>query len=188
MRSPGAFFLRETTGTSGLERTLHDAVFILAHHLVPHLVVGGLAVQEHGYFRVTLDCDIVVADVLDAVELLTADLSGPFARVAGAQDTVKDTRNGVLVNLLPAGQVLKQGCQVAFPLPQIVSDRPSFVPLAKLVSLKLDSWSNSPTRRHKDKTDVIELIKALHLPRDFTVDEPVRALYLATWDALASEQ
>jgi hypothetical protein len=188
MRSTGAYILRETTGTSGLERTLRDAVTILAHHLVPHLVVGGLAVQEHGYFRVTTDCDIVVADVFDAVELLTADLSGPFVRIPGRQDAVKDRRNGVLVDVLPAGRVLKSGCKVPFPAPQEVKDQPDFVPLEKLISLKLDSWSNSPSRRLKDKADVIELIKALHLPRELVVDEAVCTLYLETWDALAAEQ
>ena len=183
-----AYMLRETTGTSGLERTLRDAVAILAHHSEPHLVVGGLAVQEHGYFRVTTDCDIVVSDVLDAVQLLTADLSGPFVSIPGRHNAVKDTRNGVVIDLLPAGQVLKEGCKVPFPLPLKVWDAPVFVSLQQLISLKLDSSSNSPNRRHKDKTDVIELIKALHLPRELPVDEAVRALYLETWDALAAEE
>jgi hypothetical protein len=188
MLTRGAHILRENTGTSGLEQTLRSAVEILARHGIPHLVVGGLAVQEHGYFRVTIDCDIVVPDVVDAVELLTADLSGPFDRLAGCEDTVKDKRNGVLINLLPAGRVLKAGCKVPFPLPEEVWDQPRFVSLEKLLSLKLDSWSNSPNRRHKDKTDVIELIQAHHLPRELAVDEAVRALYLETWDALAAEQ
>jgi hypothetical protein len=179
--------LRETTGTSGLERTLRDAVETLARHELPHLVVGGLAVQEHGYFRVTTDCDIVVLDVLDALELLTADFSGPFTRIPRCQDSVKDKRNGVLVNLLPAGRVLKSGCRVPFPAPVEVSDQPQFVSLEKLISLKLDSWSNSPARRLKDKADVIELIKALHLSRDLAVDEAVHPLYRETWDALAAE-
>ena len=60
--------------------------------------------------------------------------------------------------------------------------------LEKLISLKLDSWSNSPNRRLKDKADVIELIKALHLPRELGVDEAVRPLWLETWDALAAER
>ena len=188
MRTTGAYTLRENTGTSGLEQTLRSAVEVLARHGVPHLVVGGLAVQEHGYFRVTIDCDVVVPDVLDAVELLTADLSGPFARVPNCEDTVQDKRNGVLINLLPAGRVLKAGCKVPFPLPREVCDQPCFVSLEKLISLKLDSWSNSPARRLKDKADIVELIKALHLSRDLAVDEAVRALYLETWDALASEE
>jgi hypothetical protein len=41
-----------------------------------------------------------VPDVVDAVELLTADLSGHFERFGGGEDTVKDKRNGVLINLL----------------------------------------------------------------------------------------
>jgi hypothetical protein len=125
--------------------------------------------------------------VLDAAELLTADLSGPFERIPGCKDTVRDRRNAVLINLLPAGRVYKSACQVPFPDPAQVSDIPQYVPLAKLISLKLDSWVHSPNRRHKDKTDVIELIKALHLPRELEVDAPVRPLYQATWDALQAE-
>jgi len=185
VRSTGAYILRENTGTSGLEQTLRSAVEILAHHGVPHFVVGGLAAQEHGYFRVTID--LVVPDVLDALELLTADLSGQFIRVPACQDTVKDTRNGVLVNLLPGGRVLKSGCKVPFPEPYDVWENPRFVSLEKLIALKLDSWSNTPNRRLKDKADVIELIKALHLPRELAVDKAVRALYTETWDALATE-
>ncbi len=188
MRNRGAHILRETTGTTGLEQTLRTAVAVLADHDIAHWVVGGLAVQEHGYFRTTIDVDLVVPDVLDAVEILTADLSGPFSRHPTAEDTVRDKRNGVLINFLPAGRVLRRGCQVPFPEAREVWEQPHFVSLEKLVSLKLDSWSHSPNRRHKDKTDVIELIKELHLRRDLAVDEAVRASYRETWDALAAEK
>jgi hypothetical protein len=187
MKTAGAYILREHTGTSGLEQTVRDAVSILGHHLIPHLIAGGLAVQEHGYFRVTLDADIIVPDTLEAVEMLTGDLSGPFERVGGFEDTVRDRRNGALIHLLPAQRVYKHGCKVPFPLPQKVEHVPQFVSLEKLISLKLDSWVNSPSRRLKDKADVIELIKTLKLPRDVAVDEPVRALYTETWDALEAE-
>jgi hypothetical protein len=187
MRNTGAYLLRENTGTSGVDQTLRDAVALLAHHAVPHLVVGGLAVQEHGYFRVTTDCDIVVADVFDAVELLTADLSGPFDRIPGRQDAVEHKSSGVKVDLLPAGRVLKVGCKVPFPQPGQICDQPVFVTLQQLVSLKLDSWAGSPTRRLKDKSDVVELIKVLRLPRDFEVDQAVRSIYLETWDALEAD-
>jgi hypothetical protein len=187
MRNRGAYILRENTGTSGLERTLRSAVSVLADHGIPHWVVGGLAVQEHGYFRTTLDVDLVVPDVLDAAELLTADLSGPFVRHRQHQDTVVDKRNGALINFLPAGQVIRRGCRVPFPDALEVCEEPRFVSLEKLLSLKLDSWSNNPNYRHKDKTDVIELIKELRLPRDLPVDESVRRLYVETWDALVAE-
>jgi hypothetical protein len=63
--NPGAYILRETTGTNHVAETLRRAVECLAHWDIPHWVVGGLAVQEHGYYRVTIDVDIVVPDVLE---------------------------------------------------------------------------------------------------------------------------
>jgi hypothetical protein len=48
MSRNGAYTLREKTGTSELDRTVRDAVDVLARHLIPHLIAGGLAVQEHG--------------------------------------------------------------------------------------------------------------------------------------------
>lgn len=156
MKDPGAYVLRENTGTTGLELTARAAVEALADRGIPHLLVGGLAVQEHGYHRVTLDVDLVVPDVLEALEFLTASLNGPFARVPGCEDRVKDQRNGVCVDLLPGGRVLRRGCQVPFPEPTEVSEQPRFVSLEQLISLKLDSWAHNPTDRLKDKADVVE--------------------------------
>ena len=182
-----AWLLRENTGTSGLEQTARAAVAVLAHYEIPHLIVGGLAVQEHGYPRMTLDVDIVVPDILEAVEFLTADLTGPFFRIAGCEDRVEDRRTGVKIDLLPAGKVLKRGSKVPFPEPAAASDKPQFVSLEELISLKLDSWSGSPLKRHRDKSDVIELIQRRNLPRDLPVASAVRPLYEETWDGLKAE-
>lgn len=183
----GAYILRETTGTSGLDLTLKSAVEILAHFEIPHLVAGGLAVQEHGYFRVTLDADIIVPDVQEAAEFITADLTGPFVNYKGCEDTVQDRRNGVFIKFLPAGRAFGKNSTVMFPHPKTVCDVPQFVTLEELIALKLDSWVNSPNRRHKDKSDVIELIKCLALPRDLAIDETVCHLYTEAWDALKAE-
>jgi hypothetical protein len=183
-----AYILRENTGTSGVVQTARTVAAVLAQHDIPHLIVGGIAVQEHGYPRTTIDVDIVVPDVLEAVEWLTADVTGPFARVKGCDDRLEDRRNGVMVDLLPAGHVLKRGCKVPFPKPAQVADDLQIIPIAELISLKLDSSAQSPLRRHKDKTDVIELITRRKLPRDLAVAPAVRALYLETWDALQAEK
>ena len=187
MTDPSAYLLRENTGTTGLEQTARAAVAVLAHHLVPHLIVGGVAVQEHGYPRVTLDVDIVVPDVLDAQELLTADLSGPFFRVTGCEGRLEDRQTHVFMDLLPSGRVLRRGCKVPFPEPRFVTDKPQIVGIEELISLKLDSWSNNPTKRLRDKADVVELITRRNLPRDLSVASAVRALYQETWDALKAE-
>jgi hypothetical protein len=104
MNNQAAYILRENTGTSGLVGSARDAVAVLAEHDIPHLIVGGLAVQEHGYPRLTVDVDIVVPVVLEAVEFLTASLTGPFYRVPKVQDRVEDRRNGVLIDLLQRGK------------------------------------------------------------------------------------
>lgn len=187
MTNQAAYILRENTGTSGLVESARTAVATLADHDIPHLIVGGLAVQEHGYERVTIDVDIVVPDVIGAVEYLTASLTGPFCRVPQTLDRVEDRRNGVIIDLLPAGRVLKSGCKVPFPVPKTVAEKLQIVSLEELISLKLDSWSGAPVRRHKDKTDVIELILRRKLPRDLAVAPAVRALYTETWDALQAE-
>ena len=59
--------------------------------------------------------------------------------------------------------------------------------LEQLIALKLDSWVNSPTRRLKDKSDVIELIKLLKLPRDIAINKSVSQLYVEAWDALQAD-
>ena len=188
MTNQAAYLLRENTGTSGIVESARAAVAALADNDIPHLIVGGLAVQEHGYPRVTIDVNIVVPDVPEAVEWLTASLTGPFYRVPGVLDRVEDRRNGVLIDLLPAGKVLKGGCKVPFPQPTTVAGQFQIVKLEELIALKLDSWAGSPVRRHKDKTDVIELISRRKLPRDLAVNPVVRALYTETWDALQLEK
>ena len=144
--------------------------------------------QEHGYPRVTIDVDIIVPDVLEAVEWLTASLTGPFYRVKGVDDRVEDRRNGVFIDLLPAGRVLKRGCKIPFPKPKIVAEKLQIISLEELIALKLDSWAGSPNRRLKDKADVNELILRRKLPRDLAVNPAVRSLYLETWDALQAEK
>ena len=188
MTNQAAYILRENTGTSGLVESARAAVAVLTEHDIPHLIVGGLAVQEHGYPRMTIDVDIVVPDVLEAVEWLTANLTGPFYRVPEIQDRVEDRRNGVEIDLLPAGKVVKRGCKVPFPAPVKVTEQFQIISLEELLALKLDSWAGSPVRRHKDKTDVIELISRRRLPRDLAINPVVRALYTETWDALQAEK
>jgi hypothetical protein len=184
-----AYVLREGTGTSGVIETARLAAGRLADHLIPHLIVGGIALQEHGYPRVTIDVDIVVPDVLDALEILTADVTGPLFRLPGGiEDRIQDRRTETMIDLLPAGKVLKQGCKVPFPMPTVASDQLQIIGLEKLISLKLDSWANSPLRRLRDRGDVVEIILRRKLPRDLAVDPAVLQSYLEIWDGLKAEK
>jgi hypothetical protein len=182
-----ALFLRDTAGTTAVADTARTVAAALAHYDVPHLIAGGLAVQKHGYPRMTVDVDIVVPDVLEAAEFGTADLSGSLARVRDVKDRLRDEQTGVAIKLLPSGKVVKAGCKVPFPQPRLASDKLQFVTLEELISLKLDSWANSPLRRICDKTDVIELILRRNLRRALPVAAPVRGCYFEVWDGLQAE-
>jgi hypothetical protein len=168
--------------------TARAVAALLADHDIPHLIVGGIAVQEHGYPRVTIDVDMVVPDVLEAAEFLTASLTGPFYRVREAADRVEDRRTHTFVDLLPAGGIVKPGCKVPFPQPTKATAGLQIATLEELISLKLDSWTNSPLKRLRDKTDVVELILRRKLPRELAVDATVRQLYGETWDAIQAEK
>jgi hypothetical protein len=61
-----AFLLRENTRTTGLEQTARAAAEVLAHFGIPHLIGGGLAVQEHGCPRVTLGVEELISLKLDS--------------------------------------------------------------------------------------------------------------------------
>src|ERR1051325_6301496 len=179
-----AYVLRENTGTSQVMETAQAAATGLADFDIPHLIVGGIALQEHGYPRVTTDVDIIVPDVLEAVEFLTANLSGPFRRVPGLQNRAQHRYNGIFVDLLPAGCVVKQGCKVPFPQPRKITGELQLVSLEQLISLKLDSWTGSPGKRLRDKADVTELILRRNLPRDLAVAPSVQEQYIEIWDTL----
>jgi hypothetical protein len=160
----------------------------LARHGTAHLVAGSLAVLEHGYPKVTLDVDFIVPDVLKAAEFATAGSDGRLARDTEFQHRIKQEPYGVIIDFLPAGKFLKTGYKVPFPVPEVVSDQLQFVSLEQLISLKLDSWINSPMLHLTDKTHVIGLIIRRKLPRDLAIHEAVRGLYVETWDAIKAEK
>jgi hypothetical protein len=64
MRNQAVLVPRENTGTSGVVQTAQAAVATLAAHDIPHLIVGGVAVQEHGYPRVTIYPELILRRML----------------------------------------------------------------------------------------------------------------------------
>src|SRR5580704_15383120 len=95
-----AAFLRESSGSTNIEKTLLKALKVLKLFNIPHYVCGGFAVHEHGYPRFTVDVDIIVPDVEFAHEKLS--MNG-FKANHGSKMTVTDRDTKVEVNLLPGG-------------------------------------------------------------------------------------
>jgi hypothetical protein len=175
-----AGFLRESSGSTNIEKTLLKAVKALALFDIPHYVCGGFAVQEHGYPRFTVDVNIIVPDVQVARDNLC--MNG-FKLNPGSRMTVMDRETKVEVDLLPGGSKLDPG-PLTFPMPAHVSSEPQILPLQSLISSKLSTYIGRGIDRAQDYADVVTLIKVNHLLRDYDVDVKVRELYRKLWDEL----
>jgi hypothetical protein len=175
-----AEFLRESSGSTNIEKTLLKALQVLRLFGIPHYVCGGFAVQERGYPRFTVDVDIIVPDVAFAIEKLS--LNG-FRQNHGSSMTVTDRETRVEVDLLPGGGKMDSG-PLTLPMPTNVSEKPQILGLEKLISAKLSTYMGRGIERSQDFADVVELVKANRLSRDFDVDPKVQDEYHKIWDGL----
>ena len=142
------------------------------------------SVQEHGWPRYTIDVDIIVPDVEFAREKLS--LNG-FEANPGSKMTVTDRETKVEIDVLPGGGKVGPG-PVAFPMPTKVSDKPQYLTLTDLISVKVSSYIGSPFDRARDYSDVVELVKANRPLRDLAVNPMVRDEYHKIWDGLHAER
>jgi hypothetical protein len=113
--------------------------------------------------------------------------STAFGGTPGRKTTVTDRETRVEVDLLPGGGAVDPG-PVRIPSPAEVSGEPQILPLDRLISSKLSTYIARGIARAKDYADVVELMKANDLPRDYPVDPAVRDLYQKMWDELRSSE
>ena len=175
-----AAFLRDSSGSTNIEKTLLKALRVLKLFNIPHYVCGGFAVQELGYPRFTVGVNIIVPDVDLAIEKLS--MNG-FRPNPGSGMTVTDRETKVEVDLLPGGKKVDPG-PLALPMPTQVSDTPQILTLEKLISAKLSTYIGRGIERSQDHADVVKLIQANDLPKEFGVAPKVQELYHAIWDEL----
>lgn len=126
---------------------------------VEPLVIGGLAVNHHGYSRFTADVDLLVSRVeaLRLIQQLKQE-HGWRRHREGFKNTVFD----VGVDICVEGERTSPRSSETFPAPgslRSVPVRPLPVPaLSDLIALKVMSG------RARDDADVVELLKR-HLPK-----------------------
>jgi len=175
-----AEFLRESSGSTNIEKKLLKAVKVMAVFHITHYVCGGFAVQEHGYPRFTKDVDIIVPDVEFAFEKLS--MNG-FKVNPGSRMTVTDRETKVEVDLQPGGKQVHPG-PLTLPVPPRASDKPQILRLEELISSKLSTYMGTGAARLQDAADVSQLIQANRLPREYPVDPRVRDEYHQIWDGI----
>lgn len=175
-----AAFLRESSGSTNIEKTLLKALKVFRLFNIPHYVCGGFAVQEHGYPRFTVDVDIIVPDVEFAHEKLS--LNG-FRANPGSRMTPMDRETKVEVDLLPGSGKVDPG-PLLLPMPQRVSEEPQILSLEKLISSKLSTYIGRGIQRAQDYADTVKLIEVNDLSRNFDVEPEVQELYQKMWDEM----
>jgi hypothetical protein len=175
-------------GEADVQRALERLARVLDEKGIPYAIIGAMALNEWGYRRVTVDVDVLLAP--EGLRSLKAEALGrgyveKFPGSRGLRDTVA----GVGIDVVLAGEYPGDGKPkpVAFPDPAqaaVRGRRVALLPLATLIELKLASGMSAP-HRLKDLADVLELIRALSLPRETadSLDPSVRARFEELWQA-----
>jgi hypothetical protein len=165
---------------------LHKITGRLEELGIPYAIIGAMALFQHGLRRFTEDVDILVTK--EGLKRIHEALEGlGWVAPHAHSKHLRDTELGVRIEFLTTGEYPGDGKKkpVAFPDPEAVSfesDGIRYMNLPSLVELKLASGMTSPSRL-KDLADVLELIKVLDLPADFSeqLNAYVREKYLELW-------
>jgi len=174
-------------GHGKVHQTMERITSRLSNEGIPYAIIGGMAINAHGFERVTTDVDLLTTrDGLDEIHKKLVG-RGFVPMFPGARKTLRDTANGVKVEFITTGEYPGDGKPkpVAFPDPRDVAvdiNGLSVISLEKLLELKLTSGV-LPQRR-RDHADVQDLIVTLKLPRSIgeKIDASVRDLYYQIWD------
>jgi hypothetical protein len=160
---------------------------LLTEARLPHVFVGALAANAHGFRRSTEDINLCMRR--EDLERFRRELVGrEFQPVAGRARKFYDPATQVTFDILVsgegAGNARKQR-DVKFPDPseaELIDGRP-FVSLARLIELKLVTW------RYKDWGDVVSLIRVHNLDESFgdRFNPLVRSAYLQCYDQKLEE-
>jgi hypothetical protein len=178
-------------GEAPPQKAMRKIVAVLEEERIPYAVAGALALNQHGYQRLTVDLDLLLTrEGLAALKRRVLGL-GYVERFPGSKG-LRDTENNVGIDVLLAGDYPGDGKPkpISFPDPTAGSvsiEGIRFLTLGKLIELKLASGM-SAAHRMKDLTDVLELIRAAKLPRELgrELDASVRGKYDELWLIAAS--
>ena len=165
----GRFFM----GDAPVQRALVAIVQLLDAQHIAYAVAGAMAMNLHGFRRVTEDVDLVVTrDGLAALKAVAL----AHGYIEQSRSCIHDTRHDVRIDIVIAEE------RPAAVRIRHASAAIAVLPLPPLVEMKLASGMSAP-HRLKDLADVVELVRRVKLPRDLPLDASVRAKYDELWSA-----
>jgi len=177
-------------GQGNLNKALAKVTRDLKDHGIDYMVIGAVALMEHGYPRLTEDIDLVLTPKgLEAFhrELIGLDYVPAFP---GARKRLRSTTDGIIIEVMTTGEYPGDGKPkpVSIPEPYAASteiDGVRVVTFEKLIELKLASGMTAP-HRLKDLADVQELIRIRQLQPEFAerLDPYVREKFLELYETI----
>jgi hypothetical protein len=181
----GRFFMKQSPIHSAARRITET----LTEMKIPFAVAGALAVNAHGHMRTTEDVDVLLQPhgLRDFKQEWLG--RGWIEKFPGSKG-IRDTIHNVNIDVLLTGEYPGDGQPkpVVFPDPAAAAELDEegipILSLRVLVELKLASGMTAPDRP-RDLDDVIQLIRANELPRDYArqLNPFVRAKYDQLWGA-----
>ncbi len=148
-----------------VHQTMRRTAKRLERARISDAVVGGLALNAHGYERTTKDVDLLLSR--RSFEIFCRKFVGKnYDRISGRPRRFVDRSNGVRIDILVTGLFPGTGKPgpIAFPDPKLVREKIEeyqVVNLPTLVELKLAA------RRWRDFADIVEIIRANNLDESF---------------------
>lgn len=174
-------------GLDEVHQALRRLTAVLEADGIDYAIAGAMAMNAHGYRRVTTDVDVLLTrDGLARFKQNHLGL-GWVERFPGSKG-MRDTEFGVQIDVLLAGDYPGDGKpkSVSFPDPGVAIQGQGFrvLSIKHLVELKLASGLTNPDRL-KDLADVQELIRHVSLPLELAteLDPMVRDKFTEIWHA-----
>lgn len=176
----GDFFMKRSPQHEALRRIVHE----LDELGLSYAIAGAMAVNAHGHRRTTEDVDLLMTR--ESLAAFKARWLGRgWVEVFPGSKGMRDAVCNVKIDVLIVGEYPGDGKPkpIAFPDPSIAVPSEEgwpVLPLRTLIELKLAS-AQTAAHRPRDYDDVIQLVKANKLGRDFAVDPYVADKYGEMW-------
>ena len=178
-------------GLGNVHETLKSLAADLNDARIDYAILGGMALNAHGYARETVDVDVLVRPEGLASFCERFVGRGYVVGFPGARRTFQNPQTKTKIEFITTGEFPGDGKPkpVAFPDPAAVSIEIAgarYVNLPTLVELKLASGMTQPARR-RDLADVQDLIRIIGLKAEFAnlLNEFVQPMYLQLLGELA---
>ena len=136
---------------------LRELSVVLEQARIPFALIGGFAVNAHGFVRATHDLDVmVVGEQADSLHSVVTNLG--YEVLDRRPDIASYVRGPLRLDVLYARRPISRDLLARARSTTAGDIRLSVIPLEGLIGLKIQAFHDDP-RRIRDLDDIIQLVK-----------------------------